>query len=86
MSKARDLVLEGVAPEVRAQCPLSAQQVAAVYRFELQRVVDACELFVQSRGRRGLRAFRVGRGWRIRPSSVEEWMMAMEEETCKGMR
>lgn len=82
----REDILEGVAPEVRAACPLTAQQVAAAYRLDRQAVMDACALFVQSRGKRGLRAFRVGRVWRIRPSAVEAWMERLEEEQARGLR
>lgn len=82
----REQILEGVAPEVRAACPLTAQQVSAVYRIDYQTIIDACEMFVQSRGRRGLRAFRMGRVWRVRPSCVEEWMARLEEDQAKGMR
>lgn len=79
----REDILEGVAPEVRAACPLTAQQVAAVYRMDIQEVVDACTLFVQSGGRKGLRCYRAARSWRIRPANVEAWIFEREEETAK---
>ncbi len=82
----RAQILEGVAPEVRAACPLTAQQVSAAYRIDYQTVIDACELFVQSRGRRGLRSFRMGRVWRVRPSSVELWLAGLENDQARGLR
>lgn len=79
----REEVLGSIAPEVRAACPLTAQQVAAVYRMNIQEVVDACMLFVASHGTKGLRCYRSGRTWRIRPANVEAWLFAREEETAR---
>ena len=56
----RAQILEGVAPEVRAACPLTAQQVS--------------------------RSFRMGRVWRVRPSSVELWLAGLENDQARGLR
>lgn len=75
-----------IAPEVLAARPLSAREVAAAYGLDMVKVLDACNLFVQSRGRKGLRCYREGRYWRIRPVNVEAWFCQMEEETAKCLR
>lgn len=75
-----------IAPEVLASRPLSAREVAAAYGIDIVKVLDACNLFVQSRGRKGLRCYREGRYWKIRPVNVEAWIEGMEEETARCLR
>ncbi len=82
----RDATRARIAPEVLAARPLSAREVAAAYGIDVATVLDACNLFVQSRGRKGLRCYREGRYWRIRPVNVEAWICQLEEDTAKCLR
>lgn len=75
-----------IAPEVLAARPLSAREAAAAYGIDIQTILDACNLFVQSRGRNGLRCYRDGRYWKIRPVNIEAWIERMEEETARCLR
>ena len=75
-----------IAPEVLAARPLSAREAAAAYGIDIQTILDACNLFVQSRGRNGLRCYREGRYWKIRPVNIEAWIERMEEETARCLR
>lgn len=75
-----------IAPEVLAARPLSAREAEAAYGIDIQTILDACNLFVQSRGRNGLRCYRDGRYWKIRPVNIEAWIERMEEETARCLR
>lgn len=83
-SKRRADLLSGVEERVRALCPLTAQEVSAVYRLDYHKVLDEIKLFQASGGRRGLRASKLGGGWRVRPAAVEEWLVRLEDELARG--
>ena len=68
-----------IAPEVLAARPLSAREAAAAYGIDIQTILDACN-------RKGLRCYRDGRYWKIRPVNIEAWIETMEEETAKCLR
>lgn len=61
---------------------LSASEVAKVYGIDRHSVVRECEVYIASRGRRGIRCSRIGRTWRIRPECMDDWIVRMEDETC----
>lgn len=83
-SKTRADLLAGIEPGVRALCPLTAQEVSAVYRLDYHKVLDEIRLFQSSGGRRGLRASKLGGGWRVRPAAVEEWLIGLENQVAQG--
>jgi hypothetical protein len=75
-----------VAPEVLAMRPLSAREVAKSYGFDVGFILSECQRFIDSRGREGLRCFRRGADWKIRPANIEEWMYELErkESICEA--
>ena len=66
--------------------PLSASQVSRIYGIDKATIITACQIYVQSRGRRGLRCIRTARKWRIRPESVNQWLVELEEATANAER
>ena len=71
-----------VAPEILAARPLSAREVATTYGFDVGFILDECQRFIDSRGREGLRCFKRGADWKIRPVNIEDWMFEQERRTA----
>ena len=64
--------------------PLSASQVSRIYGIDKATIITACQVYVRSRGRRGLRCIRTARKWRIRPEAVNQWLIDLEEATANA--
>lgn len=71
-----------VAPELLAMRPLSAREVASTYGFDIGFILEECERYVASRGKEGIRCFKRGTDWRIRPSNIEAWMFELESKVA----
>ena len=75
-----------VEAELAKYRPLSASQVARIYGIDKATIITACQVYVRSRGRRGLRCIRTARKWRIRPEAVNQWLITLEEATANAER
>lgn len=76
--------LDHISPEVRALALLGADEAAAVFRLDKQLIRDACRQWVASKGRDGLRCFRNGKGYKIRPAAVVEWVEKLEKSYAEN--
>lgn len=59
---------------------LSVDAASKILGVNKRDVMNACEVFRQSRGRDGLRCFTKGTRTVIRAGALKEWLMRLEEK------